>query len=81
MDAHHDILIALLQGNQKRASLVSMNRVQQFVHPDKDVVVLFDGRWWWVLCARFYFDCYQCSNFCPPDSFLLPFHVALLHFF
>ncbi len=73
MDAHHDVPIALLQGNQKRAGLVHMNHVQQFVHHNEDVVVLFDGWRRWVLCAWFYLNCYWCSNLRRPDTFCYPF--------
>ncbi len=44
MNAHHDVLVALLQGNWKGASSVHMHCVQKFVHYNKDVVVLFDGQ-------------------------------------
>ncbi len=64
MDAHLDVPVALLQCDQKGTGLICMDGVQQFVHHDEDVIMLFDGQWRWVLCAQFYFDCYWCSNFC-----------------
>ncbi len=73
MDAHHDVLTASLQCDWEHFGLVRMDGVHQFVHHDEYVVVLFDGWWRWVHCARFYLNHYWCCNFCQPDSFLLPF--------
>ncbi len=81
MDAHHDVLIALLQVDPKTHQFGPYGPCPTICTPWQRCCSAF---WWLVevgsLCLVLLHPYYWCSNLHQPDSFLLPFHVSLLRF-